>query len=75
MNRKQRRSQERATLGIAADAISEEIRDKKWSHVADLHTKPIRDCTEVIAELARRCPGHDLEEYQDAISRSMFYNR
>jgi hypothetical protein len=75
MNRKERRQEIRAALGLAADKLSEEIRDKLWDHISDLRTKPVAACEEMIRELESGCPGHVKEEYQEAISRSMFFNR
>lgn len=75
MNHKERRQETRAALGRSADKLSEEIRDQKWDHISDLRTKPVAACKEIICELESRCPGHAKEEYEKAISRSMFYNR
>ncbi len=75
MNSKEHRKELRASLTKAADTLSQEIWGGQWQHVADLKTKPVRDCDEIIVELTRRCPGHSQEEYGDAISRAMFYNR
>ena len=75
MNSKERRKETREALMKAADTLSQEIWSNQWQHVHDLKTKPVRDCDEIISELARRCPGHSYEEYGDAISRAIFYNR
>jgi len=63
------------TLSSEAYRLAEEIRDKKWGHVTDLHVKPVPDCEEIIAELAKRCPGHSLEKYKRAIARGMFESK
>jgi hypothetical protein len=65
----------RIALSNASDILSDEIWGKKWDHIPTVHTKPICDCVEIIKELENRCPGHSIEEYQNAISRAMFHRR
>ena len=65
----------RLRLRDAAGTLSEEVWEGKWDHLREIRTKPIGKCTEILKELERRCPGHSLEEYRDAYSRSMFTHR
>ena len=65
----------REALGNSADELSDEIRNGRWDHVANLRSVRVGDMKEITDELERRCPGHLLEEYKDAISRSMWINR
>jgi hypothetical protein len=58
-------------LSHAANALSEEIWENKWDHLSEVKKKAIGKWVEIPRELERPCPGYSLEEYQDAIARSM----
>ena len=62
----------RVALLAASDALSDEIWEGRWDHIASLKTHPIGECVDIIDELERRCPGYTRQEYQDAIARSVF---
>lgn len=62
-------------LGSVAFGLAQEIWEKKWEHVADLKTKPVPECVDIIRELERRCPGHTLEQYKRAIAQGMHDSR
>jgi hypothetical protein len=62
-------------LDFAAGVLAQEIWDKRWGHVADLKSKPVGECREIISELERRCPGFTSEAYKLAISKGMFESR
>lgn len=70
-----RKHDARIRLRDASNALSEEVWEGKWDHLPEIRTKQIGECTEILKELERRCPGHSLEEYRDAYSRSMFTHR
>jgi hypothetical protein len=70
--KKQQKQQMKLALQDISNKLSEEIWEDKWDHIPGIQTKPIGECTEILQELERRCPGHTLEEYKDAIARSMF---
>jgi hypothetical protein len=55
-----------------SNKLSEEIWEGKWDKIPGIQAKPIGECTEIFQELERRCPGDTLEDYRDAIARSMF---
>lgn len=59
----------------AAYQLAEEIRDGGWKHVADLATKPVPDCEEIVLELERRCPGHSRQDYRTAIAKSLLESK
>jgi hypothetical protein len=65
----------RVRLRDAANALSEEIWEHKWDHLPEVKSTPIGLWTEIPRELEKRCPGHSLEEYQEAIARSMLTRR
>jgi hypothetical protein len=61
----------RVALSKAAKALSEEIWEGKWDHLQEVESVPIGQWAEMAKELERRCPGHTLQEYRDAICREM----
>ena len=65
----------REALRKASNELSVEFVEGKWDHVPGIRSTPVGDCTELLKELERRCPGHTLEEYQDAFRRSVFTYR
>ncbi len=65
----------RERLREASNALSEEVWEGKWDHLPEIRKKTIGECTEILRELERRCPGHSVEEYRDAYCRSMFTDR
>jgi hypothetical protein len=75
----QKKHAAREALRAASDGLSDEIWEGQWDGIAGLKTHPIAQwlysASEIIDELARRCPGHTRQEYQDALSRSMFTRR
>lgn len=52
----------------SARELSDEIREGRWQHVAELGPKPSRASDELIAELRLRCPGFTRDEYEAAIT-------
>jgi hypothetical protein len=64
----------RLALAAAADGLIDELHAGKWDHVS-ARFKPIPNCTELIDELERRCPGHSREDRIDALARSLFTRR
>jgi len=72
LSKKKVKDQARPALSDASNKLSEEIWEGKWDHIQGIRTMPIGQCTEILHELERRCPGHTSQEYQDAITRSMF---
>ncbi len=58
-------------LNLAAAQLAEEIWAKRWEHVTDLKVKPVGECTQLVAELERRCPGFSPNEYSRALARGM----
>lgn len=68
-------SSARYSLSRVAYSLAEEIRDQKWSLIADLSKKPAADCSEIMLELMARCPGFTREEYRRAISTALFESR
>lgn len=62
-------------LSMAACLLAQEIWDQKWAHIARLKNKPVGECVEIIDELKRRCPGHTIEEYKEAIAKGMYDQR
>jgi hypothetical protein len=40
-----------------------------------LEWKPAATCAELIDELKVRCPGYDLEEYEQALANGLFETR
>ena len=60
----------RVALEAAAYELSLEIWGGKWEHVRERNT-PIGRWTVLPRELEKRCSGHTLEQYQDALSRAM----
>jgi hypothetical protein len=65
----------RVALAAAADQLVAEVWENKWNHVPEVKSTPIGLWVAIPRELERRCPGHSLEEYRDAISRCMFTRR
>ena len=59
----------RVALQAAARALSDEVWEGRWDHIASLKTRPIAELEEIFDELERRCPGHTRQEYQDAFAR------
>jgi hypothetical protein len=62
-------------LRIHGCELAEEIRLGRWSHLKDLLEKPASACVELIDELKVRCPGYDLEEYEQALANGLFETR
>jgi len=62
-------------LSEAAFDLAEEIRDGKWDHLDDFKRKPAPACEEIVAELARCCPGYSQEQYRKAIATGLFESR
>jgi hypothetical protein len=62
----------RIKLRDTAEALSLEIHEHKWDHLGEFPRKPIGKWKEIPRELERRCPGHSLEEYRDALARAMY---
>lgn len=56
-----RKHEARIRLRDASNALSEEVWQGKWDQLPEIRTKPKGDCTEILEELERRCPGHSLE--------------
>ena len=67
-----KKHQARVALRKAADELVNEVWEGKWNHIHDLNTRPI---SMLFEELEKRCPGHSIEEYQDAYARSYINNR
>jgi hypothetical protein len=55
--------------------LSDEIREGRWQHVAELCSKPPRASDELIAELRSRCPGFTRDEYEAAITGELLAPR
>lgn len=58
-------------LEAAAITLVDEIWGGKWDHVAEVKDKPIDQWTVMPAELMRRCPGYDPEQYRRIITKGM----
>jgi len=65
----------RKSLRKASAEISDEIWQGKWKHIPNLNNKVISEWTEILEELANRCPGHKKENYEEALARSHFTRR
>ena len=61
-------------LNLEAYKLAEEVRDGKWNHIGGMKAKLLNK-HEITDELARRCPGYTLEEYQRAFANGMFVSR
>ena len=59
---------ERVALTLTVD-----VSTGRFGH--DLSSKPFEEWTDVLAELERRCPGHSISTYQDALARASWNNR
>jgi hypothetical protein len=75
MNSHTRREGIRASLGLASDALVQEVSQGRWSHIPNLGSTPIEEWKDILDELAKRCPGHPSEEYTTALRRSVLNNR
>lgn len=62
-------------LEEAGFQLAMEIYDGRWNHVPDIHRKPAPACPELLEELERRCPGHSLPEYRQALADGLFAAR
>ena len=59
-------------LNDKAYELCVEVWDGKWEDaLSRVPNGQPAACDEVIAELARRCPGHSREEYENALARGM----
>lgn len=58
-------------LEEATYKLVDEVWEGKWDHLPEVKNKPIGEWTAIPAELARRCPGHPLAQYQRAIAKGM----
>ncbi len=65
----------RQALRHAADVLSDEVWQGKWNHIPDLNRRPIPEWAEILSELEKRCPGHSVQAYEDALIRSHFGRR
>ncbi|MBI1323160.1 hypothetical protein GC170_08225 [bacterium] len=70
-----RKHRAREALREASNALSVEFAEGKWDHLPGIRTIPLGECIELMQELERRCPGHTLQQYQDAFRRSVFNYR
>ena len=52
-----------------------EVLSGAWSHVPNLHGRPIEQWVEVLAALEDRCPGHAKDDYVAALLRANRDNR
>lgn len=60
-----------ADLDDAAYRLADEIRDGKWRPPAGSGSEADKQ----IEELRRRCPGHTLAEYRQALGKGFFDSR
>jgi hypothetical protein len=70
--KKHQMRQTKLALLDASNKLSEEIWESTWDKIPGIHANPIGECTEIIQELEKRCPGYSPEEYKDAYAMSMF---
>jgi hypothetical protein len=63
-------------LSLAAYGLCEEVRAGIWdAALRRVSNGQPAASPEVINELRSRCPGHSVEEYQQAIAQGMFSSR
>jgi hypothetical protein len=70
-----RKHEAREALRQASNQLSVEFAEGKWDHLEGIRGTPVGECTALLEELARRCPGHSAEDYREAFRRSVFTYR
>jgi hypothetical protein len=62
-------------LRLRACELAEEVRAGRWDHIEEIKTRPVTACSEIVAELERRCPGFDFSTYQQAMANGLYETR